>query len=133
MSHVRQKVSQKISNCPVPAIALLRQLFVEYIIIEVPGNLTLNHVGARRWISRIMLAIQMAGLLGGLVSALLLSLDGIGGLAGWRWLFLIVALPVIGLAAVVWQRLPNPSPAGTQVARCVATGPCCCKPGFGQR
>ena len=139
--------------------------FLGYVLFEVPSNLMLNRVGARRWISRIllswglvaalmaliktshelfglrlllgiaeagffpgivlflsqwvpaahraktlagfMLAIPVAGLLGGPISAALLSLHGIGGLAGWRWLFLIEALPAIVLSVVVWQRLPN--------------------------
>jgi ACS family tartrate transporter-like MFS transporter len=139
--------------------------FLGYVLFEVPSNLILNRVGARRWISRIlvswgvvaalmaivrtseqlyglrlllgiaeagffpgivlflsqwvpsahrartlagfMLAIPVAGLLGGPISAALLSLHGFGGLAGWRWLFLIEALPAIVLGVVVWQRLPN--------------------------
>ena len=139
--------------------------FAGYVVFEVPSNLILHRVGARRWISRIlvswgvvatlmafvstaeqlyglrfllgvaeagffpgiilflsqwvpaaqrantmagfMLAIPVAGLLGGPVSAVLLSLHGLGGLEGWRWLFLFEALPAIGLGFVVWQRLPN--------------------------
>ena len=139
--------------------------FLGYVLCEVPSNLILNRVGARSWISRIlvswgvvaalmacittaqqfyglrfvlgvaeagffpgiilflsqwvpaaqrartmagfMLAIPVAGLLGGPVSAALLSLHGFGGLAGWRWLFLLEGLPAIVLGVVVWKRLPN--------------------------
>jgi ACS family tartrate transporter-like MFS transporter len=139
--------------------------FLGYVLFEVPSNLILNRVGARKWISRIlvswgvvaalmafittaeqlyglrfvlgvaeagffpgivlflsqwvpaaqrartmagfMLAIPVAGLLGGPISAVLLSLHGLGGLEGWRWLFLFEALPAIVLGIVVWQRLPN--------------------------
>ena len=139
--------------------------FLGYVLFEIPSNLILERVGARRWISRIllswglvaglmafmtsaqhfyglrlllgvaeagffpgivlylsqwvpaaqrsrtlagfMLAIPMAGLLGGPISAGLLSLHGLGGLAGWRWLFLLEALPAIVLSFVVWQRLPD--------------------------
>lgn len=139
--------------------------FLGYVLFEIPSNLMLARVGARRWISRIllswgvvaglmafmtsaqqfnglrlllgvaeagffpgiilylsqwvpsaqrsrtlagfMLAIPMAGLLGGPISAGLLSLHGVGGLAGWRWLFLLEALPAIVLAFVVWKRLPD--------------------------
>jgi ACS family tartrate transporter-like MFS transporter len=139
--------------------------FLGYVLFEIPSNLILDRVGARRWISRIlfswglvaclmafmtsaqqfnglrlllgvaeagffpgivlylsqwvpardrartlagfMLAIPVAGLLGGPISAALLSLHGLGGLAGWRWLFLIEALPAILLAFVVWRWLPD--------------------------
>ena len=139
--------------------------FLGYVLFEIPSNLMLDRVGARRWISRIlfswglvaclmafmtsaqqfnglrlllgvaeagffpgivlylsqwvpagdrartlagfMLAIPVAGLLGGPISAALLSLHGFGGLAGWRWLFLIEALPAILLAFVVWHWLPD--------------------------
>jgi len=139
--------------------------FLGYVLFEVPSNLILDRVGARRWISRIlltwgvvaalmafmttplqfnglrfllgvaeagffpgiilflsqwvpsaqrgrllagfMLAIPVAGLLGGPVSAALLSLHGWLGLAGWRWLFLLEALPAILLSVVVWRSLPN--------------------------
>jgi ACS family tartrate transporter-like MFS transporter len=60
-----------------------------------------------RTMAGFMLAIPVAGLLGGPISALLLSLHGMGGLEGWRWLFLFEALPAIVLGVVVWQRLPN--------------------------
>jgi sugar phosphate permease len=139
--------------------------FLGYVLFEIPSNLVLDRVGARRWISRIllswgvvaalmafmttaaqfnglrlllgvaeagffpgiilylsqwvpeaqrartlagfMLAIPVAGLLGGPVSAALLSIDGFGGLAGWRWLFLLEALPAIVLSVAVWHWLPN--------------------------
>jgi len=139
--------------------------FLGYVVFEVPSNLILDRVGARRWISRIMLtwgliaalmafmttpaqfnglrlllgvaeagffpgiilllsqwvpeaqrtralagfllAIPVAGLLGGPVSAALLAMHGFLGLAGWRWLFLFEALPAIVMAVVVWRRLPG--------------------------
>ena len=139
--------------------------FLGYVLFEVPSNLILDRVGARRWISRIllswgvvaalmafmttatqfnglrlllgvaeagffpgiilylsqwvpeaqrartlagfMLAIPVAGLLGGPVSAALLSIDGFLGLEGWRWLFLLEALPAIVLSVAVWRWLPN--------------------------
>jgi ACS family tartrate transporter-like MFS transporter len=139
--------------------------FLGYVLFEIPSNLILDRVGARRWISRIlftwgvvaalmafmtsaaqfnvlrlllgvaeagffpgiilylsqwvpeaqrartlagfMLAIPVAGLLGGPVSAMLLSLHGLLGLAGWRWLFLLEALPAIVLAFLVLRWLPN--------------------------
>lgn len=51
-------------------------------------------------------ATAAAGLLGAPVAAALLSLDGLGGLSGWRWLFLIEGLPTLALAAVLPWVLP---------------------------
>ena len=139
--------------------------FVGYVLFEVPSNLILQRVGARRWISRILmswgvvavlmafmtsaqqfnllrlllgvaeagffpgvilylsqwvpeqqrvrtlagflLALPVAGLLGGPISAALLSLHQLFGLEGWRWLFLLEGLPAILLAFAVWRWLPN--------------------------
>lgn len=139
--------------------------FAGYILFEIPSNLLLHRLGARRWISRILLtwglvamamgamvsatqfdtlrlllgmaeagffpgivfylslwvpaqqrtraltgfllAIPMAGLLGGPISAALLSLDGLFGIAGWRWLFLMEGLPAVLLAGWVWVGLPD--------------------------
>ena len=139
--------------------------FLGYVLFEIPSNLILEGIGARRWIGRILLswgavaclmafitsatqfyglrlllgvaeagffpgivlylsqwvpadqrartlagfmvAIPVAGLVGGPISAVLLSLHGLGGLAGWRWLFLIEALPAMVLAFAVWRHLPD--------------------------
>jgi len=135
--------------------------FLGYCLLEVPSNLALYRVGARRWISRIMVswglvsaamalavgptsfyvlrallgaaeagffpgvafylatwfpsdyrtriiawfmvAIPISAVIGGPVSGLLLQMDGIWGLAGWQWLFLIEGLPaaVVGLS-LLW-------------------------------
>jgi len=127
--------------------------FVGYFLAEIPSNLVLNKVGARKWIARILLTwgiisgltafvwndwsfytvrfllgIAEAGFYPGIVlyltwwfpsyyrsrmmgifqsasvislivgppvSAWLLTWDGLGGLAGWKWLFLVEALPPI--------------------------------------
>ena len=136
--------------------------FLAYLLFEVPSNLAMARVGARRWLARIlvswglasaalmftagpvsfcvlrfllgaaeagfvpgvlfyltlwfparerarvmglfMMASPVAGIIGSPISAALLGLDGVGGLSGWRWLFLIEGLPAvfIGLAALVW-------------------------------
>jgi len=139
--------------------------FVGYVLFEVPSNLILQRLGARRWIGRILLswgvvavlmafmtsaaqfnllrlllgvaeagffpgiilylsqwvpeqqrvrtlagfllALPVAGLLGGPISAALLSLHQVLGLEGWRWLFLLEGLPAILLAFAVWRWLPN--------------------------
>lgn len=44
--------------------------------------------------------------MGGLAGALL-RLDGRLGIRGWQWMFLLEALPAVGLAFVVWFGLPD--------------------------
>lgn len=139
--------------------------FVGYCLFEIPSNLILARVGARRWISRIMIswgivacammlirgrvsfytlrfllgaaeagffpgmifylnhwfpaaeraravsrfmmAIPVAGVLGGLLAGGLLGLNGRLGLAGWQWLFLLEGLPAIVFGIAVWFLLPD--------------------------
>lgn len=45
--------------------------------------------------------------IGSLISEPILMLDGVLGLAGWQWLFVIQALPTIGLGLVIFLFLPN--------------------------
>ena len=133
--------------------------FLGYALFEVPSNLILARVGARRWIARIMVtwgilatlmmfvrtplqfyvlrfvlgvaeagffpgivfylggwypaaqraralsrfmtAVPLAGALGNPLSASLLGLDGMRGLAGWQWLFLLEGIPSVVLGVVV--------------------------------
>jgi len=58
-----------------------------------------------RAVGRFMLAIPISGIIGGPLSGALLGLDGIAGLAGWRWLFVLEALPAIGLGFVTLHYL----------------------------
>jgi MFS family permease len=46
-------------------------------------------------------AIPVSGIIGSPVSGLLLGLDGVWGLQGWQWLYLIEALPAIVLSPIV--------------------------------
>jgi ACS family tartrate transporter-like MFS transporter len=57
-----------------------------------------------RVVGLFMTAIPVSIALGGPVSTSLLELDGLLGLAGWRWLFIGEALPAVllGLAVLVW-------------------------------
>jgi ACS family tartrate transporter-like MFS transporter len=133
--------------------------FWGYFILEVPSNLILERVGARRWIARIMIswgivsgcfafvqgpisfftlrfllglaeagffpgmilyftywfppyhrariiagfmaAIPVSIGLGAPVSTALLELNGVFGLAGWKWLFLAEAAPAVLLGIAV--------------------------------
>ena len=56
-------------------------------------------------IATFMTAVFIAGVVGGPISGALLALDGMGGLAGWQWLFLLEGLPAIVLGFVVWAVL----------------------------
>jgi len=133
--------------------------FLSYSLFEVPSNLFLERVGARRWIARIMLtwgilsgatafiqgetsfyvvrlllgiaeagffpgiifyltlwfpavyrariigaflaAVPLATVIGAPVSGALLGFDGVLGLRGWQWLFLLEAVPALVLSVVV--------------------------------
>jgi ACS family tartrate transporter-like MFS transporter len=133
--------------------------FFGYFIFEVPSNVILERVGARRWIARIMItwgifsaasafvtgpksfilvrfllgaaeagffpgmvlyftywfpdryrgraiaalffAQPIANALGNAISGLILGMDGILGLRGWQWVFILEALPAVILAFVV--------------------------------
>ncbi len=48
-----------------------------------------------RSVSRFMTATAIAGVIGGPISSKLLSLDGMGGLHGWQWLFISEGLPTL--------------------------------------
>ena len=139
--------------------------FAGYVTFEIPSNLILQRVGARRWIARIMVtwgalsccmmfvrtpasfyavrfllglaeagflpgmifylthwipardrarvfalfltSTALAGVIGGPLSAVLLELRGVGGLAGWQWLFLIEGLPALVLGVTTFFYLPD--------------------------
>jgi ACS family tartrate transporter-like MFS transporter len=133
--------------------------FLGYCLFEIPSNIILERVGARLWISRIMVtwglisaslmfvrtpaafyllrfllgvaeagffpgviyylslwypaahraraiaafmsAVPVSGLIGGPLSGALLELNGLYGLAGWQWLFLLEGLPAVILGISV--------------------------------
>ena len=140
--------------------------FVGYFLCEVPSNLLLEKIGARKTLLRIMLgwgvvasammliatplqfylmrlvlgmfeagffpgvilyftywfplrqraqmmavfmsaAIAASLIAGPLCGVILQYLHGIGGLAGWQWLFLLQGLPAIVLGLVVYTRLDD--------------------------
>jgi ACS family tartrate transporter-like MFS transporter len=139
--------------------------FIGYALFEVPSNLVLARVGARRWIARIMVtwgllsagmmfvhsvtsfyvlrfllgvaeagffpgiiyylsgwypatqraravswfmvAIPLTIVIGGPLAGYLLEMDGLGGLRGWQWLFLIEGLPAVILGVIVFFYLTD--------------------------
>src|SRR5262245_34625912 len=60
-----------------------------------------------RAVARFMTATAIAGAIGSPISGLLLQMNGIGGLSGWQWLFLIEGTPSILLAFVTLAYLPD--------------------------
>ena len=51
-----------------------------------------------------MVAIPVSGFVGSPISAALLGLNGVLGLAGWQWLFILEAAPaiILGFVALLW-------------------------------
>jgi MFS family permease len=49
----------------------------------------------------------VAGIVGSPLSGAILGLDGVAGLAGWQWLFILEAAPAIVLGLVVFFTLPD--------------------------
>ncbi len=140
-------------------------LSLTYLLFEIPSNLVLERVGARKWLARIMItwgiaaaatmfasgpwslvALRMlvgiaeagfapglvlymtywypqysraraqtvfmigqplAGMLGAMISGALLGLNGVGGLAGWQWLFLLEGLPAIVFGTAIYFYLAD--------------------------
>ncbi len=73
-----------------------------------------------RTVAAFMTAVLAAGIVGGPLSGALLSLDGVGGLAGWKWLFLLEGLPAVALGGVVLRVLvetPDAAPWLSAVER----------------
>jgi len=54
-----------------------------------------------RAIAAFMTAVPVSGLIGGPLSGALLTLNGLFGVAGWQWLFLMEGVPAILLGVIV--------------------------------
>lgn len=77
-----------------------------------PGlNLYLTMVYKRaeqaRRVSYLFVCTALSGAFGGLLAYLILKMDGVGGYAGWRWVYIIEGLFSMVVAAMVWFGLPN--------------------------
>ncbi len=137
--------------------------FLGYALFEVPSNMILAKVGARRWIARIMitwglisgamafatgpvsflvlrfllgvaeagffpgiifylstwfptayrgrvisalfLAVPISNAAASIISGAILGMDGMLGLKGWQWVFILEALPAVLLTFVVLRRM----------------------------
>jgi ACS family tartrate transporter-like MFS transporter len=60
-----------------------------------------------RMLAWFLVGIPASSLIGGPVCGLLLQMDGIWGLAGWQWLFLLVSLPCIPLGLLTLRFLAD--------------------------
>jgi MFS transporter, ACS family, tartrate transporter len=60
-----------------------------------------------RMIAWFMVAVPMSLVVAGPVSGLLLQMDGIWGLSGWKWLFLLEGLPVVVIGLVMLKMLAD--------------------------
>lgn len=65
-----------------------------------------------RAVSRFYAAAPLSIILMGLISGSLLRLDGLGGLRGWHWLFLLEGLPAVLTGILILCLLPD-SPAAS--------------------
>jgi ACS family tartrate transporter-like MFS transporter len=60
-----------------------------------------------RIVATFMVAIPLSSFLGSPLSAALLQMDGIAGLRGWQWLFLMEAIPAVLLGLAALALLPS--------------------------
>jgi ACS family tartrate transporter-like MFS transporter len=60
-----------------------------------------------RFIALFYTAVPLAFVIGGPLSSVILPMEGIAGLHGWQWLFVIEGLPACFFAFVVWKMLPD--------------------------
>ena len=65
-----------------------------------------------RVISTLFIAVPVANAVASVISGAILEMDGLFGLKGWQWIFIIEAIPAILLAFVVlWQMTDRPAVA----------------------
>jgi len=60
-----------------------------------------------RIIGAFMAAVPVSSAIGAPISGMILGMDGVGGFAGWQWLFLIEAAPAVLLAIVTYFYLTD--------------------------
>jgi MFS family permease len=65
-----------------------------------------------RFVAVFMVAIPMASFVGSPISALLLQADGLMGLRGWQWLFILEGVPTVAMGlACLWYLTDRPEQA----------------------
>ncbi|MBV9783221.1 MAG: MFS transporter [Acidisphaera sp.] len=69
-----------------------------------------------RVIGYFMAAIPLSTVIGAPVSGLLLGMDGVAGMSGWQWLFILEAVPALVLSIVVFFYLTDRPAQATWLA-----------------
>jgi MFS family permease len=65
-----------------------------------------------RMVAWFMVAVPISSVVGGPLSGMLLELDGVAGLAGWKWLFILEGVPVALLGiCLLWVLADRPEDA----------------------
>lgn len=55
-----------------------------------------------------LFGIPLTGIVGGPISGMIMSgMDGVNGMAGWQWVFLIEGLPIVFVGLAIYYLLPN--------------------------
>ncbi len=60
-----------------------------------------------RYVSMFAIGIPLASVVGAPISGLLLGLDGLLGLKGWQWLYVLEAIPAVLVGALIWIYLTD--------------------------
>jgi MFS transporter, ACS family, DAL5 transporter family protein len=58
-------------------------------------------------IAYLLVSAALSGAFGGLFAFALLKMDGVGGLAGWRWLFIVEGLATVVVSIAIFFLLPD--------------------------
>ncbi|RFU72905.1 mfs transporter [Trichoderma arundinaceum] len=58
-------------------------------------------------VSYLFVCTAISGAFGGLLAFCILKMDGIGGFAGWRWVYIIEGIFSFIVAPIIWFGLPN--------------------------
>ncbi|MQA02390.1 MAG: MFS transporter [Streptosporangiales bacterium] len=89
------------ASCSAPRRAGLYPGIVLYLTYWFPAR------GMGKALSWFQLAAPLSLAISTPLLGAVLGMDGIAGLAGWRWLFLVTAVPPLVLAFVVWRYLTD--------------------------
>jgi len=60
-----------------------------------------------RYIGMFAIGIPLASVIGAPISGMLLNLDGVLGLKGWQWLYLVEAIPGVLIGILIWLLLTD--------------------------
>jgi MFS family permease len=50
---------------------------------------------------------SLSGAFGGLLASVIIKMDGVGGLAGWRWIFILEGIATVLIAVFSWLTMPS--------------------------